>query len=245
MYKTLNIPLEASQLAIKNDLLSELKVFLSLKFQAGDGQIRSSEIDYSVLSELSGFKDKRTIEKHINTLLDLNWIGKDDTWTFIRSFERIRSNLKATSRTAVEIRPQDIATIHEFLLGAKIGHSARAKRYARKKPGAKPKSKQLSGKAYKPSQISCSLIGEWFGYSPSTASRVKQRAKAIGYLDYTHQSKELDILQADLSAYMKSMGVDREYIFFHKRKPHVRLTDRFIIGENDLHQFAFKTRCEL
>lgn len=245
MYKTLNIPLEASQTAIREGYLHELRVYLALKFQAGDGQIRSSEIDYTQLCELSGFQDQRTIEKHINTLLDLNWIGKDSTWTFIRSFERLRSKLEATSRTAVEIRPQDIPTVHEFLLGAKIGHSARAKRYARKKPGAKPTSKQLNGKTYTPSQISCSLIGEWFGYSPSTASRVKQKAKAIGYLDYTHQSKPLDILQADLSAYMKSMGLDREYIFFHNRKPHVRLTDRFIIGGNDLHQFAFKTRCEL
>lgn len=245
MFQTLNVPLEASQIAIKQGLLNELRVYLSLKFQADNGQIRTSNIDYDRLSELSGFQDKRTIEKHLETLLSLNWIGKDNRWTFIRSFERIRKTLSAESRTAVEIRPKDVQHIKEFILGAKIGHSARAKRYARKKPGAKPITKQPSGEPFKPENISCSLIAEWFGYSRSTASRMKQRAKKAGYLNYRHHFQNLGLSKADLSQFTKVMGIDFDYICFKRGKPCLRLTDEFIIGKNGFHEFAFKTRCKL
>lgn len=245
MFKSLNIPLEAFQEAIRSNRLNEAKVYLALKFMASNGQVRSSEIDLNILSKLSGFKDSRTINTHLDTLYQLNWIGKDNDWVFIRSFERIRKILAAPSRTAVEIRPQDIATLHECILAAKIGHSERAKRYARKKPGAKPITQQLKNVPYSTNDFSCSLIGEWFGYSPSTATRIKQKAKAIGYLDYQHNSQPINIPIEDVTDYLKVMGIDSERVFFKKKKPFIRLTDRFIIGQGNLHTFAFKTRAAL
>lgn len=244
MYRTLNIPIEATQKAIKAGYLHELRVYLALKFVTDDGQIRLSEIDYEKVCDLSGFQDQRTIDKHIESLQGLNWIGTDNTWLFIRSFERLREILEAPSRSAVELRPQDIETIHEFILSARIKHSAKAKRYARKKPGAKPHAKQLLGIDYSPESISCSLIGQWFGYSPSTASRVKQRAKEIGYLDYQHASKKIDVPKADLTAWMKCHGIGGEYIFYKNRVPYLRLTDQFCFGEG-IHNFHFKTRPQL
>lgn len=252
MFKSLNIPLEASQTAIQQNYLHELRVYLALKFQAVSGQIRQTDIDWSLLSDVSGFQDKRTLQKHINTLHSLNWIGSDDTWLFVRSFERFRKLTGATSRTAVEIRAEDIQHILELLLGAKIEHSAKAKRHVRKKSGAKPapfepySSEDLKPKKrYSEYAYSCTLIGEWFGFSASSATRLKQSARKLGYLSYRHTSQTLCAYASNLADVVESVGIEAERLFIHEGRLKVRLTDVFTVNRNGFHEYHFKTRAKV
>lgn len=248
VYRTLNVPLEAVQVVTQDGLLNPFKIYLSLKFTTGDGQIRLSDIDLQAIAETAGFKDARTAQTHIDTCLELNWLGTDGEWLFIRSFERIRSFLEAESRSAVEVRPIDVPKLLELILGAKIEHSGRAKRHARKKGGAKPQSAEpftdlgdQKGEPYGAYRISCSLIGEWFGFSPSSASRLKQRARRAGYLDYRHRYKNTGAHKQNFAALAE--WIDRERIAI-TRSGHlvIRLTDQFITNRNGNHVFKFKSR---
>ena len=252
MFKTLNVPIEASQTAVQQDRLHELRVYLALKFQAVNGQIRHSDVDWTLLSDVSGFQDKRTLQKHIDTLINLNWIGSDSEWLFPRSFERFRTITAAKSQTAVEIRPQDVQHILEFLLGAKIEHSAKAKRHVRKKPGAKPAPLEpYSSDDLKPKKrfseyaYSCILIGEWFNFSASIATRVKQRARKLGYLTYRHASQTIGLNASNLADVVDSIGIEPERLFIHKGLLKVRLTDVFTVNRNGFHEYKFATRCKV
>lgn len=244
MYRTLNIPLQAIEQAVKSDRLSEAKVYLALKFSAGNGQILLSEINYTKVCGISGFKDVRTVKGHIESLIRLNWLGRCDKWLYIRSLDRFRIETESLTRTAVEVTPDDVRHLLELSLGAKIGHSAKAKRHARKKAGAKPNAKRPNRKNdFSPFDISCSLIGDWYNFSPSTASRLKQRAKALGYFDYRHRSELLPVTVRQLPDYLESMGLDISHVYTKGSRAFIRLTDTFIIGKGDLHTYHFKTRC--
>lgn len=244
MYRTLNIPLQAIQHAVKSKRLTEVKVYIALKFSAGNGQVLLSEINYQQICAVAGIKDVRTIKGHIESLIRLNWLGRCNKWLYIRSLDRLRTSTDAPTRTAVEITPNDVRHLLAVILGAKIEHSAKAKRHARKKAGAKPNAKRLTRKDdFSPLDISCTLIGEWFNFSPSTASRLKQKAKALGYFDYRHRSEVLPITARQLPAYLEAMGQDISYFYTKGSKVFTRLTDRFIIGKGDLHTYHFKTRC--
>lgn len=252
MFKSLNIPLEASQTAIKRDRLHELRVYLALKFQAVTGQIRHTGIDWNLLSDVSGFQDKRTLQKHLNTLISLNWIGSDSEWLFVRSFERIRLLTDSTSKTAIELRADDVQHILSLLLGAKIEHSAKAKRHVRKKPGTKPAPLQpYTSDDLKPKQryseyaYSCTLIGEWFGFSASTATRLKQRARKLGYLTYQHNSQTIGIHASNLSDVVEAVGIEAERLFIDRGLLKVRLTDTFTVNRNGFHEYKFKTRAQV
>jgi hypothetical protein len=252
LFKTLNIPLEATQQAIQDNNLHELRVYLALKFQAVSGQIRHADVDWTLLSDVSGFQDKRTLKTHINTLHSLNWIGSDKDWLFVRSLDRIRKLTRSTSRTAVEIRPDDVPHILELLLGAKIEHSARAKRHVRKKPGAEPAplepytSDNLQPeRPYSEYAYSCTLIGDWFHFSPSSATRLKQRARKLGYLTYRHVSQTLSAHRSNFADIVESIGIEAERLFIHNGRLKVRLTDVFTVNRNGFHEYKFKTRVKI
>ena len=249
MYHSLNLPIELSQQIIQKDLLKPYQIYLSLKF-LHNGQVRISDIDYQKISDLSGYKDARTIKAHLDTCLSLNWIGSDNEWYFIRSFDRLRKDIEATSRTAIEISKKDIPNLLELLLSAKIEHRARSKRYARKKSGAKPETIEPNsdfsgnGNDFGLYKVSCSLIADWFSFSPSTATRIKQRAKKIGYLDYIHDYKKTGLHRrniADLSDH-----IEPTRLFIKNGQICIRLTDRFIItGEHHIYKFKSRKSIEL
>lgn len=246
MYQSLNLPLELSQEITKQNLLKPFQIFVSLKFLY-NGQVKLSDIDWQKVSELTGFKDQRTIQTHLKQAKELNWIGTDGTWLFIRSFDRLRKDHQTQGRSAIEISTNDIPNLLELLLGAKIVHRHRAKRYAMKIPTATPTPEPYSDfydkpKSYGSLKVSCSLIGDWFGFSPSTATRLKQRAKQIGYLDYVHDYVNTGLHKANLPDLSDQIEPTR--LFLNNGKICIRLTDQFLIT-NDHHIYKFATRCSV
>lgn len=247
MYRSLNVPLELSQTIAKRDLLKPFKVYLSMKF-ISDGQIRLSDVDFQKVANLSGFKDQRTIKKHLQTCIDLNWIGTDGEWFFPRAFKRLRKQYDCKTRTSVEIGKENIPELLQFTLGAKLESRAKARQHARKKPGAKPQTvepytcldRPEIGTPYGEYKVSCSLIGEWFGFSPSTATRLKQSAKKAGYLDYRHRYKKTGVLKANFATVAESISPER--LLVNGSELLIRLTDTFIINRNNCHRYKFSRR---
>ena len=246
MFQSLNLPLELSQDIARQNLIKPYKVYLAFKF-VHSGQVRKSDIDIQQIGDIAGFKDQRTVKAHLNTAIRLNWIGEDSQWLFIRSFDRLRKDHRTQGRSAIEISTNDIPRLLELLLGAKIVHRHRAKRYAQKIPSAEPTPEPYSNfydepKSYGTLKVSCSLIGDWFGFSPSTATRLKQSAKQSGYLDYVHDHVNTGLYKSNFA----DLGdhIDPTRLFIKKGKICIRLTDRFVISK-DHHIYKFATRCSV
>lgn len=246
MYQSLNLPIELSQEITKEGILKPFKVYLSVKF-ISDGQIRISDIDFQKVADLSGFKDIRTVKTHLQTCIDLNWIGTDNDWFFIRSFDRLRKDHSTSSRSAIEISTNDIPNLLELLLGAKIVHRHKAKRFALKIPTAEPEHEPYSDFNNQPQtfgslKVSCTLIADWFNFSPSSATRLKQRAKKAGYLDYMHDHISTGLHKLNLSDL--SDHIEPTRLFIKGGRICIRLTDQFIIN-SDHHIYKFSTRCSV
>lgn len=141
--------------------------------------------------------------------------------------------------------------LDEFLLGAKISSVKRSKTYVRKKAGTKPKTiaepySCLHGaaKTYQPEHISCTLIGKWFGISAPTATRLKQRAKKSGYINYSHRLNKLSILAKEFGNLSDTIAPSSHlttYTMAGRQYMAIRLTDAFNFGEDE-HNYHLKTR---
>ena len=241
MFQSLNLPLELTQEITRRKRLKPYQVFLALKF-AYSGQVRKDDIDYQLIGDIAGFKDRRTVQAHLDTAIRLNWIGSDNQWLFIRSFDRLRKDHKTHGKSAIEISIKDVSNILELTLSAKIEHRARSIRHARKKSGAEPRPIEPhsdfkhDGTDFGMYKVSCSLIGDWFNFSPSTATRIKQRARQIGYIDYLHHYTNTGLYKSNLPDL--SDHIDPTRLFVKNGKVCIRLTDEFIIsGKNHIYKF--------
>ncbi len=229
------------------------KVYLAIKFIAEGGQVRKKNLDLEQVADLCGYSSVTSVYSHLNTCLELNWIGTDGQWYFIRSFDRLRAEYEAESRTGSEIRPEDVATLDQFLLGAKIQHWIRSKKHVRKIGSTKPTQKEqfscLHGinKDYQPNAISCSIIADWFNVSTATASRLKQRARASGYLHYRNRTNRLRI-PAEHIDNVRGNVAPATYLTTYKRGRQrfiaIRLTDAFTFGKDE-HSYKYSTRCSI
>ena len=244
MIQHLNIPLQLIEVAAREKHLRQLKVLLAFKFAHG-GQVRLQDVDWQQIGDVSGYSDVRTLRGHLEACMRLNWIGTDGQWLFIRSFERLRESTGASSRTAVEITRKQVSEILEYALPAKIQSRARAKRHARKKAGAKPMPMEpytsldpAGCSPYFDQAVSCSLIGQWYGISASSASRLKARAKKAGYTTYRHRWKKIGTHRANFGPVAES--IDPERLTIKDGQVAVRLTDLFYPA-----LFKFKTRAAL
>lgn len=243
--QVLYIPLELIEYSAQNKLVKPLKALLALKF-AYNGQVRLSDVDYRVIGSIAGFKDIRTVKKHIRSLLDLNWCGTDNQWLFIRGFERIRIITGATTRTAIEATPTQVRHILEYAHPAKILSIAKAKRrYAQKRTSQEATSaipntpEPFNGSdPYPDLSASCSLIGQWYGLSASTACRMKHRATKLGYTSYHHRYQRTGVHKS----YFGHMAgeVNPERLTVIDDEVVVRLTDVFKPAN-----YKFSTRAEI
>lgn len=221
---------------------------------AEGGQVRKQNLDLTKVANLAGYSSVTSIYTHLDKCLSLNWIGTDGRWYFIRSFDRMRAENNTPERTAAELRPQDVAKIDEFLLGAKISSVKRSKDYVRKTAGTKPKTSAepyscLHGKnkPYQSNHVSCSLIGKWFGISPASATRLKKRARQSGYLNYHNRYNRLNIPANESGNVSESVAPSSHlttYKVAGRQYLAIRLTDAFTFGEQE-HNYHLKTRMAL
>lgn len=98
------IPISVIRFVIQNNLIRAFSIFLYLKNRC-DGVMSANELSYSEMGESVGIKDKRTIQKYMNKLLSINWIGynRKSKNYFIRGFRNVMQAKGLTSRHGVRI----------------------------------------------------------------------------------------------------------------------------------------------
>lgn len=105
----------------ENKKINELKLLISLKFLHND-YLKREKLDIKVLSKCFGKGDTRTINKYINSLIKLNWLGYDRNTDaiLIRGWNRILSDLRLTNKKWVLTVPPHLNCFNAYLLSVVI-----------------------------------------------------------------------------------------------------------------------------
>ena len=133
MTNTLTIPVQLIDLALKQSIQPEFKVFLAAKM-VSPGYITDKSTEFNNLCALVGFQ-RRTVLKHLDHLVKLKWVGYDRKVKryYIRSWAYFRSKELFFERASVKFRESDMTTFREFVAGVIIGYRIKKQEYAFKK----------------------------------------------------------------------------------------------------------------
>lgn len=115
------IPIELLEHTAKHQLYKPCLLYIYLKCHSS-GKVKSTDPIFHLIKTLPGFEDRRTLTKHLKTLLDLNWIGYNakSSIYFIRNFKSIQTQYGITSRKSVLFLSEYINNFRPFVSGALI-----------------------------------------------------------------------------------------------------------------------------
>jgi hypothetical protein len=183
-------------------LIKAFSVYLKLK-QHND-KIKASELSEILTS------DKRTWQKHLKTLLTLNWIGfnpKSNVY-HIRGIDTIRRIHDFESRRGYQMTTIDIKRLQIFLAAVLICNAATDQQYFKRiRPGAVVKKKGAAKQSPVFNYIALSnyKIAKILGCKQTRACVLKNKAKKAGYL---FTNKKLELITTD-SNYKKVVANER------------------------------------
>ena len=133
MPQSLTLPVQLIDLAIKQAMQPELRVFLAAKM-VSPGYITDKSSEFNNLCDLAGLQ-RRTVLKHLDHLVRIKWVGYDVKANryYIRSWAWFRSQEIFYERASVSFREKDMTTFREFVAGVMIGDRIRKQEYYFKK----------------------------------------------------------------------------------------------------------------
>ncbi|MCU7551797.1 hypothetical protein OCK74_21935 [Chitinophagaceae bacterium LB-8] len=198
MFKThtLNVPIELVHLVHDNKLHEALGIYLLLKASC-DGHLFLSVEQRSCIMAALGLKDVRTFKKHLDKLIQLNWVGynKNSRTYYIRSFKtlRVQSGFHKYLSAVFHVS-KDAANITEFIQGVLLCFEIKRRMRGRNSKVAKiaGSSALKKGRALHELKangdisvyigLSLEKLGELWGVSKSQADRIKKRVSKLKYI---------------------------------------------------------------
>jgi hypothetical protein len=194
---------------VRRKISKAFQLFIYLKCHSSGKVHQDSDLFESVYRQL-GIRDRRTINKYLETLLDLNWIGFNlgSGYYFIRSFDYIRKTHQFKRRTAAIFDYRQIQSLaNAFLPGALICEQIKAQQYywdVSRRRQVKLATYQL-GVANQSLPTSDISLPPYYGLSNSRianilsckmtrACELKQQAEVAGYLATKEKFEEITSL---------------------------------------------------
>lgn len=191
----LTIPMEIIQFSYDNNLKKPLQLFLYLK-SVSSGIINQRQILSSDIKDKTGIRDKRSINKYLSILKDINWIGYNKTTGnyFIRSFSWIRKEYGFGKRSGVIFELEYLSKFRGFVEAAILCSHLKRQEFARKakirqKAGAAALKKVSAIQAGSPMEGVSDYVGmsnfrlsRLLGCSMPHANKAKILAEKHGYI---------------------------------------------------------------
>ncbi|WP_148561727.1 hypothetical protein [Pontibacter korlensis] len=115
-------------------MIDELRLYVALKLSFS-GKIRGKKSMFEPMKDLHGAKSRNTFNKRLEKLKQLNWIGYNNAsgYYFIRSYERVGSDLGLRSSTCAEFNIRHLTNFRMFVFAAIVGKKIKSIEYARRK----------------------------------------------------------------------------------------------------------------
>lgn len=124
------IPVQLLSYVQEHKLVKPLSVYLYLKCMSS-GKLHKSDPVFVNMSKVLGVKDRRTLNKHMATLLLRGWIGfnPESGYYFIRGISFLRKQHAFKMRSAVTFHYKDIRKIQAFVAGGIISANINSQQY--------------------------------------------------------------------------------------------------------------------
>jgi hypothetical protein len=191
----LSIPIQMIEFAVKKKLLRHMALYIYLKIYS-DGKVQITNELSILLKQQLKIRDKRTLDKYLNKLQAINWIGHNTQsgYYFIRSFDNIRSAFQFKKRQASEFISKDITRFSSYAVGALISAAINGQKmyrmFAERKHRAAVNNRDAAfqpGVSSKRPRInyyglSNELIAEILGCKKTRACQLKKKAAADGFI---------------------------------------------------------------
>lgn len=199
----MSIPIEIILFALRNKKLSQLKLYIYLKY-VSSGTILVSEKTKKITCEALNWKDSRTFNSNIKWLLNQKWASYNSKTQSLRiaSYKQVYHKIKGKKLSGVRIGKEDFKTFRPFIYAAAITWSIKMLSEFNLGP---ERIKGISNMSHKKLELNI-LPNEYFAQiihsNKSTASRYKNAARDAKYIVVKHQLIRIK-LNKDLILAMK------------------------------------------
>lgn len=201
-HRKLTIPIDILEFALQNKLLKATAIYIFLKFYS-DGKVHQNSPVFDLLKTTLNIKDQRTLAKHINSLLHLNWMGFNETSGnyFIRSFESLRGQYGFKKRQGAVCYDKDLNKLESFFFAAIVTREINVQKFLRTRRGRSSAATNKRDVASQPGNpasyapqyfgLSNSIISQKIGCKKTRASELKKQAAKDGFIKVRKRYREL------------------------------------------------------
>jgi hypothetical protein len=223
--QTLFVPIQLVQLVHTRKLHKALGIYLLMKASCDGHMVLTPGHRLSIMHALR-LKTVRSFEKHLQKLVELNWVGYDDISRtyYVRSFKSLRKTYSFYQYRAVPFSiSKDSATITEFVKAAIICNDIVRRQRARKAKIIKEAGRSACKKERAVQELialkritpycglSNELMGKLLGVSKSQADRLKKRMEDIGYLKANAKYRQVCQFHKPDYLFLKHLPANRRY----------------------------------
>lgn len=205
------VPVELLSYVQEHKLVKTFTVFLYLKCMAV-GKVRNTDEAFKQMPCMLGIKDRRTMHKHIQRLLGLNWIGFNEATGdyFIRGTEFIWKQHCFKIKTAATFYFKHIRKVQAFIAGSIISHNVKQQQYFREvvqtgkvKPAitkrhvakqGRPQPAKTTDRKAAYYGLGVHRIATLLFCCPSRACKLKHDAEKAGFIKTKKRYNELGVL---------------------------------------------------
>lgn len=198
------IPIQLCEYVLANGLENELRVLIAFKY-IGNGQLKNDLLNKNKLRHLLDINSIVTLNKYINKLEQLNWIGIDRRRKLInvRGFDKIRINYGLKNRKAVKLKKNDLKNFKGFCTGAFIGSLCitQKRRKWNWEDGSIKRRTFSTSHSTSYFMIAINSLAKILSISISKAHRLKMLAFESKYITVKQRYNKLDILVSEVNRY--------------------------------------------
>lgn len=205
----MSIPIEIILFALRNKKLSQLKLYIYLKF-VSSGTIHISEKTKKITCEALNWKDSRTFNSNIEWLLNQKWASYNSKTQSLRiaSYKQVYHKLKGRKLSGVRINKEDFKTFRPFIYAAAITWSIKMLSEFNLGP---ERIKGISNMSHNKLELNI-LPNEYFAQiihsNKSTASRYKNAARDAKYILIKHRLVKLKLSKEFIIAMKQNLTED-------------------------------------
>lgn len=223
------IPIQLVEFVLRNNKVRCFSIYLFLKKNC-DGTINETRLPYIEIAKELGIRDKRTVNKYITQLIDLNWIGYNAETKnyFIRGFNYLRSKLDFQKRKAVICEFSNLKELKPFLAASLVGYEIIRQKLIQRSlikrfGGAAALRRQGALQLPPPFFLRCYFglsnkrIGAILGCRKSQANRLKIESQKLGFLQVNKKFKFVKLLDKP-DFRLKTYSPDGSKFRFRKSK---------------------------
>lgn len=213
----MTVPVAILIYALQNKVVSQVKLYLFLKYSTG-GHFHFSKENVKIITDSIGWKTSKTFGANISWLIQHKWVTVNNKRHSLRivGYEQILRMLHLNQHSAAEMLPDDFNYFRPYIYAAVItwamGYKWGTERKSTLKKGSGSKSFRPPVTYSMPLRYLAAILHVDY----TTISKYKTRAKQAGYLYVNKQYSVVDLSPAD-AAHLKTVVKEppRHLVSYH------------------------------